>query len=758
MHGRYTILRPLGKGGMGAVYLASETIANQPRQVVVKEMLDYYDPVDPMGEQRAKQRFRDEAATLVSLNYAGIPQIFDYFSDENRNYIVMQFIEGQNLATGLSSRDFEGQVIPGKPYPANQVRRWGVQICKVLEKLGNHNIVHMDIKPANLILDKSGDVWLVDFGTAKAQRVLQSGGQVGMQKSSVYGTAGYAPPEQYSGNVTPRSDVYGLAATLYHLMTDDDPRSHPFTFPKLKQLPPDIAAALERALAQDLSQRISASELRELLDVQTSETPSFRWKDGSISQRPAALAVLSNLYWDEAREYFLNGSWDAWFQSLHRNDLVSRSGQIKARNPNPDIALDTFLRVLDPSFPLPRMQTNLGKLDAGELRKGQKRTFNLEVQNIGAGCLHGQFTNTPDWVQITPDEFCTHQRQDFTIAVHTRKLAPTQWPHQAELVLDGGNAGQIKIPVQVVVRQPDWQKKVFKKQTLIFSSILVMLFLIITGVVFGAYFLVRSIVPLVGLSTGQEVLFTSSRDGSVDIYRLDSGGTERVTYSTAGSSSWSPVSELGGGVLFVSDRDGKREIYRLTEKGSERVTTTPGSAESWHPAPASDGSVLFVSNRDGKQEIYRLTVDGIERVTNSPGASESWAPFPEAGGDVLFTSNRDGKAEIYRLTNDGIERVTNSPFDSESVYPAVGMGGDVLFVSNRAGKWDIYRLDNDGVERVTNSPGNSHSWSPQPDVGGGLLFTSDRDGKRDVYRLTDDGVERVTNTPGHAESWLGAGE
>ena len=121
MHGRYTILRPLGKGGMGAVYLASETIANQPRQVVVKEMLDYYDPVDPMGEQRAKQRFRDEAATLVSLNYAGIPQIFDYFSDENRNYIVMQFIEGQNLATGLSSRYFEGHVIPGKPYPANQV-------------------------------------------------------------------------------------------------------------------------------------------------------------------------------------------------------------------------------------------------------------------------------------------------------------------------------------------------------------------------------------------------------------------------------------------------------------------------------------------------------------------------------------------------------------------------------------------------------------------------------------------------------------
>jgi serine/threonine protein kinase len=81
-------------------YLARETLANAQRQVVIKEMLDYYDPADPHSAARAHKRFETEAGTLVTLSYAGIPQIFDYFSEGGRNYIVMQFIQGQNLESG----------------------------------------------------------------------------------------------------------------------------------------------------------------------------------------------------------------------------------------------------------------------------------------------------------------------------------------------------------------------------------------------------------------------------------------------------------------------------------------------------------------------------------------------------------------------------------------------------------------------------------------------------------------------------------
>ncbi len=267
LYGKYTIIRLLGRGGMGAVYLASQTIARAQRQVVIKEMLDYYDPSDPQEEAKARQRFEAEASTLVTLNRAEIriPQIFDFFTEGGRNYIVMDYIEGKNLEEGLTHEDADGKEIKGQPYGAEEVERWGIQVCQVLKHLAQKNVVHLDIKPANLILDRNGDIWLVDFGTAKAQQAMQTTGQVGMQQTSVFGTAGYAPPEQYKGQVEPRADVYALAATLYHLLTDDDPRTHPFLFPKLDKLPRHLAYALRQATEQDVSQRLTAAEFGRLL-------------------------------------------------------------------------------------------------------------------------------------------------------------------------------------------------------------------------------------------------------------------------------------------------------------------------------------------------------------------------------------------------------------------------------------------------------------------------------------------------------------
>ena len=230
--GTYRIVQPLDKGGMGALYLA-EDVGAFNRLCVIKEMLDYFD--DPYNLQeiaKARQRFEDEARVLATLKHSGIPDIYTFFSEQGRNYIVMQFVEGENLEQRLTR---EG------PQKREDVARWGVQVCKVLEYLAwmqPNPVVHHDIKPANLILDKnSGEVRLVDFGTAKARLTLQPGGKVGLQKSSIYGTVGYAPPEQYLGRSEPRSDVYALAATMYHLLTGDDPRDHPFNFPQLAGLP-----------------------------------------------------------------------------------------------------------------------------------------------------------------------------------------------------------------------------------------------------------------------------------------------------------------------------------------------------------------------------------------------------------------------------------------------------------------------------------------------------------------------------------------
>jgi serine/threonine protein kinase len=400
---QYLIERPLGQGGMGAVYLANQTIANHTRQVIVKERLDYFDLNDPRGKNKARQLFEKEAATLVKLNIVGVPQIFDFFTEAERNYIVMQYIQGQSLDQRLTRQDRNEQVIPGAPYPPGQVRRWGVQICKILENLVALDIVHMDIKPANLIVDPSENVWLVDFGTARAQDTLQTDTSATTHNSAIFGTSGYAPREQYQHQVEPRSDVYALAATLYHLLTDDDPRYHPFEFPRLDDLPPGLAAALKSALAQDVGQRITASQFRQMLQVRPVVGAAFRWRDGTASHQPEELVEPATRHWVEAREYFSDGSWEQWLLALHRNDLLAGLTRLKDQHQHLDVALDAFLRMLDPEFPLPQLEVTPPSLDFGVIPWKTHHTLDLEIINAGSGCLYGKLV-TPTGVQISSSE------------------------------------------------------------------------------------------------------------------------------------------------------------------------------------------------------------------------------------------------------------------------------------------------------------------------------------------------------------------
>ncbi len=462
MHGQYTIVRQLGKGGMGAVYLATETIANEPRSVVIKEMLDYYDPDDPQGEAKARQRFKVEAATLVKLNCYGIPLIFAYFIENGRNYIVMQFIQGRNLETGLTHEDDNGYLVAGQPYPVDQVRAWGNQVCEVLEYLAKQNIVHMDIKPANLIVDDSGRVWLVDFGTARAQRVLPRGAAVGLQKSSIFGTAGYAPPEQYQGQAHPPSDVYALAATLYHLLTDDDPRAHPFDFPQLKQLPADLASALQQALANDATQRLTAARFRQQLTVRPATGPIFRWQDGTACRDPTELVRPADHHWDEARGYFNGGDWENWFKTLHRNDLLAQLARVKSQHHRPDVALDALLRLLDPTFLPPRLQVSPARLDLGNLPRGDNRTLTLDVINAGQGYMPVVVSSAAPWLKVSPAQFgClsgSGRKQTIRVEVSTNSLATGQ-SHTVSVTFQAGAGGTQAIPVALAVPAPVLQVK-----------------------------------------------------------------------------------------------------------------------------------------------------------------------------------------------------------------------------------------------------------------------------------------------------------
>lgn len=447
MHGRYRILRPLSKGGMGALYLANETIASRARKVVVKELIEYYNPQDLTSQARARQRFEAEAETLASLNVAGIPQIFDFFTEDGHHCIVMQYIEGEDLESGLAQL--------GHPYAVEQARRWGLRLCKILESLAVQNVFHLDIKPANLIVDRHGEIWLVDFGTSKAQFFSAPARFAGSaKKSSIYGTIGYAAPEQIAGKPEAGSDVYALASTLYHLMSGDDPGDHPGKFPLINRLPQDIARALQLALHPDVKQRITAAGFGRQLEVQTGQLPTFRWQDGSIARQPRDLVFSADHKWEEARKYFTGDAWSNWFQLIHYNDLPVTIQAIQSQQPNPDLALDAFLRHLDANYPAPRLEVSPSTLNLGALPWKTHQEFSLQVTNRGSGCLKGFFLHVPLGLQVDPAQFTIHDQAQIRVKVNTGLLSPATQSQTLHLEIEAGMAGNARIPIQLSVPEP----------------------------------------------------------------------------------------------------------------------------------------------------------------------------------------------------------------------------------------------------------------------------------------------------------------
>jgi WD40 repeat protein/serine/threonine protein kinase len=423
--GHYTVQRALSKGGMGAIYLATDH-QTFDRIVVVKAMLDYFDPTDPQAVQAAHDRFIQEARTLATLRHPAIPQIYTYFQDGLRNYIVMEYIEGHDLLQRLThAHDTTGWAIPGKPYAREDVLRWGVALCRVLEYLASRRpepVVHHDIKPANLLLDSnSGDIRLVDFGTARARLLAQSG-RVGLAQSSIYGTQGYAAPEQYSGRSEARSDVYAVAATLYHLATDDDPREHAFEFPRLNELG-GLGQALSRALDPFPGNRPAAMELRrDLEELLAPGAPQpIQTPDGLEVYDQAELVRWCEAHWQAASAWLYGVLPDQIERLWGKTKLAQqmREGALRHRYER-SAGLDAALALLDPhgfGTAQPQISAATRTIDFGAMARRSMHSQHLSLVNDGRRHIDISL-DLPGWVSASRASIAIPPGQQATVELN----------------------------------------------------------------------------------------------------------------------------------------------------------------------------------------------------------------------------------------------------------------------------------------------------------------------------------------------------
>ena len=292
LNGRYEIVRKIGGGGMGAVYLASDNNLGGVLRAV-KEMVQAH--IEEEQQEKAINDFKRESMILSTLDHPSIPTIYDYFFDagEGRFYLVMKYISGGDLASKLRTAP-EGKI------DELTATEWAIQITDVLNYLHNQpsTIVYRDLKPSNIMLDgNSGRVMLIDFGIARNISQREEKGVTAV------GTMGYAPPELFSGNVEPRSDIYSLGSTMFHLLTGADPQSNPlliFDFqknPRPRQINSRLSDQMEtllmRAVEYNADARFtSAAEMKAMLEEHMAKLRSGNVTYG-VTEAPVSVSLAN---------------------------------------------------------------------------------------------------------------------------------------------------------------------------------------------------------------------------------------------------------------------------------------------------------------------------------------------------------------------------------------------------------------------------------------------------------------------------------
>ena len=395
---RYTILKKLSEGGMGAVYLAQDTKLFN-KLCVIKEMLPFY--TNEREKRLAERNFEREAKTLAHLRHPGIPEIYDYFIEDGRNYLVMAFVEGENLQEILDEN--EGGL------PEQDVIRYGVQLSRVLAYLAERNppTMHRDIKPANIILEKTtGQVKLVDFGIARESLGTE---RLDATKSMIMGTQGFAPPEQFSGRATPASDIYALGATLHYLLTGVHPLESPtpFHFEPVRTYRPEVSPRLDDLILEmvrpDPTQRPSAQELKERFERLTGTQvahQAFVMRSGVEVYSVGELVQACEKDPASGRYHLRQGHFRDWFLAQNRHDLAEWSNQCLQEAPDEKVALEWFLRGVDPTLPPPEFSLEDPVIDFGEVERDSSYSLLAPFTNGGRGYLLAAVASLTPWLKV----------------------------------------------------------------------------------------------------------------------------------------------------------------------------------------------------------------------------------------------------------------------------------------------------------------------------------------------------------------------
>lgn len=696
---RYRIDELLAEGGMGAIYRGFDSKLVIP--VAIKENF--------FQTPQAIRQFEQEALILARLQHPNLPRVTDHFSFEGHQYLVMDFIEGQDLWEMVKAQ--------GQPLEEHQALIYMIQVCDAVSYLHRQKppIIHRDIKPQNIKVTPDGRAELVDFGIAK---VVETDSRTRTGAQAI--TPGFSPPEQYSGmGTTSRSDIYSLGATLYAVLTGKHPPDSislmaggaNFEPPNVlnTQVSRQVSELIEYAMQTKSEQRPPSVEAwqKDLQAVLAGQPTSLELEeDHTVLLRSATQphrAAVTTAPPPSPTTKVEKSSAPALWIGLGIVILLLLVGAAfwlgRSGNRNNQIDTQAILVAL--------ASTATAQAETGAEQPG----VDLEATLVAlAATATAQQSESQSQNQIAPTDTPIPE----ATATPTAEPSDTPSPEPSDT------------PVAPSPTSPPTDTP--------------------------------ALLPTPTSALAQ-IVFASDRAGSFDIYVMNEDGSQPVQLTNTSNEddqypAWSPAgsqlafarrnvfeaSQLQNMTVWVIGADGSN-ARQLATQSSQPTWSPDGSQlamavfgdhlavvnadtgqgrqltrdQGYHPDWSPDGSQIAF---DDQTDLYLINSDGsgLFQVTSSTGDETQpvWSPD---GTKLAFVANGDRNDEIYvidlnvrqatRLTNDGAD-------DTEPAWSPDG--SQIAFASNRSDNWEIYVMNADGSEvtNISNHPANDRmpAWAP----------------------------------------------
>ncbi len=758
----YRILKMLGAGGMGEVYLAQDT---HLERVVALKIL----PREVASDSARHRRFLQEARAASALNHPNVAHIYEIGEADGISFIAMEYIEGQTLDAKIG----------GQPLSVPEIVDLGIQLADALEEAHSKHIIHRDIKPSNIVVTERGRLKVLDFGLAKVTRTSEDtfssrdDTQTRTQSGMVVGTVSYMSPEQALGEeLDTRSDIFSMGVVLYEMATGKPPfkgATTAITFDAIlnrapsppsesnPELPPQLEQVINSALEKDPTRRYqTAGELQADLrwlkrSASSGLTAALMGKATRLQLQSAparipiwvaviviaAISVGLWLYFSMPRREPPPAPMKAApftsFPNEETEPAFSPDGNQLAFswNEKGGALFDIYVKMVGAGEPL-QLTTHRGSdispawspdgrsiafirvqgNDNGIYTTPALRGAERKLVSLTSGILHLGLDWSPDGKYLVfADQSAGQQAHSIFVlsvdSLESRRLTspPPEYfgDSRAALSRDGHTVA-------------------FVRQTASETDIYVVPFA--GGEPKRLTFDNRQIIGLAWTADGRGIVFSSNREGSNSLWRIPSQGGKVERLEIGGEDCRFPAISRQGSRLAYMQVFEDANIWRIAIPGASTPAGPPtkliaSTRFDGNPQFSPDGNrLVFESDRLGSGELWVCDKEGSSpvQIPSLPRSNPKHGRWSPDGRQIAFDASPEGPRDIFVVSPDGglPRRITSEP--STDMWPSWSRDGkSIYFASDRSGTWQVWKTPVEGGQAVQVTRGTGFVAQESPD-------------------------------------------